>query len=412
LQTQRNSKAETYLNFREQNNFDSTNRSDMANDEIKQILITGGAGFIGSHTAEALVGKGYGVRILDLLDSQIHGELASFPAYLNTNIECIRGDIRNPLDVAAALEDIDAIYHFASLTGVGQSMYDIRNYVDTNCTGTATLLESIIKHAKDLKKIVLASSRAVYGEGTYNCPNCGLVYPPPRIKSDLERGEFEVHCPICTRVVQPVATHEDRPLQPISIYGWTKKQQEEQFSYLAHTFRIPVVILRYQNVYGSRQSLKNPYTGIVSIFYSRLRSGGTISLYERGKPIRDFIHVFDVVTANLLALERNLEIEAVINIGTGKTVSVVEVAATLAEVGKIRPRFEDHGEFRVGDIYSCYSDTRRANSLLGFTPQLDLESGLREFVTWAADQQAVDSYEKTVDELQARGLYGRADRPS
>jgi dTDP-L-rhamnose 4-epimerase len=384
----------------------------MANGEIKRVLITGGAGFIGSHTADALVRKGYAVRILDLLDSQIHGELASFPAYLMSNIECIRGDIRNPKDIAAALEDIDAIYHFASLTGVGQSMYDIRSYVDTNCTGTATLLESIIRHAKDLKKVVLASSRAVYGEGTYNCPQCGPVYPPPRTKSNLERGEFEVHCPVCTHVVQAVATHEDRPLRPISIYGWTKKQQEEQFAYLAHTFRIPVVILRYQNVYGSRQSLKNPYTGIVSIFYSRLRSGGSISLYERGKPIRDFIHVSDVVTANLLALERNLEIEAVINIGTGKTVSVVDVATTLAEIGNISPRFEDHGEFRVGDIYSCYAATTRANSLLGFMPQVDLKSGLQEFVTWAKNQQAVDLYEKTVDELQARGLYGRADGPT
>jgi dTDP-L-rhamnose 4-epimerase len=384
----------------------------MANGEIKRVLITGGAGFIGSHTADALVRKGYTVRILDLLDSQIHGELASFPAYLDTNIECIRGDIRNPQDVAAALEDIDAIYHFASLTGVGQSMYDIRSYVDTNCTGTATLLEGIIRHAKDLKKVVLASSRAVYGEGTYNCPQCGPVYPPPRTKSDLGRGEFGVHCPVCTRVVHAVATHEDRPLQPISIYGWTKKQQEEQLAYLAHTFRIPVVILRYQNVYGSRQSLKNPYTGIVSIFYSRLRSGESISLYERGKPIRDFIHVSDVVTANLLALERNLPIDAVINIGTGKTVSVVEVATTLAEIGKIRPRFEDHGEFRVGDIYSCYAATTRANSLLGFMPQVELQSGLQEFVTWAKDQPAVDLYEKTVDELQARGLYGRANGPT
>lgn len=384
----------------------------MAKSKIERVLITGGAGFIGSHTAEALVRNGYSVRVLDHLDPQIHGKSTAFPGYVNTEVECIRADIRNPQDVAAAIEDMDAIFHFAALTGVGQSMYDVRSYVDTNCTGTATLIESIIRRAKDLKKIVLASSRAVYGEGTYHCRQCGVVYPPPRMKSRLDCGEFEILCRRCNHVVEAVATHEDRPLQPISIYGWTKKQQEEQFGYLARTFGVPTVILRYQNVYGSHQSLKNPYTGIVSIFYSRLRSGQAISLYERGKPMRDFVHVSDVVAANLLALERSLETETIINVGTGKPVSVVEVATLLGEIGKISPRFEDHGEFRVGDIYACYADITRANSLLGFMPQVDLKSGLREFVSWAEHQPAVDSYEKTVDELQARGLYGRADRPT
>jgi dTDP-L-rhamnose 4-epimerase len=384
----------------------------MAKSNIERVLITGGAGFIGSHTADALVNKGYSVRILDLLDPQIHGEPAAFPAYMNAEVECVRADIRSPENVAAAVEGIDAIFHFAARTGVGQSMYDVRNYVDTNCTGTATLIENIIRHAKDLKKVVLASSRAVYGEGSYNCPECGLVYPPPRTKCRLDRGEFDVFCDRCNNAVQAVPTHEDRPLQPISIYGWTKKQQEEQLGYLARTFQIPTVILRYQNVYGSRQSLKNPYTGIVSIFYSRFRSSQAISLYERGKPLRDFIHISDVVIANLLALEKSLDTETIINIGTGKPVSVVEVARTLAEIGEVTPRFEDHGEFRVGDIYSCYADTTRANSLLGFIPRVDLHSGLREFVTWAESQMTIDSYERTVNELQALGLYGRANRPA
>ncbi len=381
---------------------------EMRKPEIKRVLITGGAGFIGSHTADAVIRAGYKVRILDLLDPQIHGGTTSFPGYMHPDFECLHGDVRNPRDVDAALDATDAVFHFAALTGVGQSMYDIRNYVDTNCTGTATLLEAIIKREKQVRRLVLASSRAVYGEGTHECQICGIVYPRPRSKPDLELGKFASYCPNCSHELSPVPTSENRPLFPISVYGWTKKQQEEQCEYVAKTFGIPVSILRYFNVYGSRQSLSNPYTGVVSIFYSRLKAGQPISLYEGGKPMRDFIHVSDVARANLLALESGVEPVAPINVGTGRAVSILDVANTLGHACAITPRLEDRGEFRVGDINSCYADLKQAVQLLGFRPQMSLKDGMEEFVEWAQEQKSTDLYQTTVDELQRHGLFGRA----
>jgi dTDP-L-rhamnose 4-epimerase len=373
------------------------------------VLVTGGAGFIGSHTADALIREGYRVRILDCLDPQIHGLDGTFPSYLNTEIECIQGNVCSSDDVQKAMEGVSFVYHFASLTGVGQSMYDIKNYTDVNISGTATLLETIVKNKFPVKRLILSSSRAVYGEGTHECPSCGVVYPPTRSRVDLENNDFEVFCPNCRQKTVSVATQENRPLIPISVYGWTKKSQEDLFEYASKTFGLSVVILRYFNVYGSRQSLKNPYTGIVSIFYSRLLADQAIAIYEHGAPLRDFIHVSDVVQANLHALEKAVPSLSVLNVGTGASASIFDVANALARAVGREPRYEDQGDFRVGDIHACVADLARTGRILKYNPKVSLEEGMQEFVDWALKQQPVDLYERMVDELKGYGLFGRSE---
>jgi len=374
------------------------------------ILLTGGAGFIGSHTADLLIEQGHNVRILDLLDSQIHGENADFPDYLHPNIEKIYGDVCQSADVNKALEGIDAVYHFAALTGVGQSMYDMRDYVYTNSVGTATLLESIVKQKIKLKRFVLASSRAVYGEGTHNCSEHGTIYPSLRLREDLDKGVFLQLCPLCRNPLNPIPTIENRPLNPLSVYAETKKHQEDYCRYAANTFGIPVTILRYFNVYGSRQSLKNPYTGVVSIFYNRIMANQALSLYEQGKPGRDFVHVHDVAKANVLALESNSGSPATFNVGSGNNDTIKDVASALAKACNKSVEMLDLGEFRQGDIFSCYADLAQSVQNLHYSPTVSLEQGMDEFVSWAASQESIDGYDKTVDELEKYGLFGRAGK--
>jgi dTDP-L-rhamnose 4-epimerase len=379
---------------------------------MSSVLITGGAGFIGSHTAGLLIAQGHRVRVLDCLDPQIHGRNAGFPSYLHPDVERVRGDVRSFDDVSRALRGIDVVYHLAARTGVGQSMYDMRDYVDTNCTGTANLLEAIVKGKHPLRRLVLASSRAVYGEGTYGCTEHGRTHPPQRRREDLDAGRFEVYCPACGAEMYPLPTEEDRPLRPMSVYAWTKRAQEEQCAYAASTFAIPVTILRYFNVYGSRQSLTNPYTGVVSIFYSRMRAGEDISLYEHGGPIRDFVHVSDVARANVLAMDADVEPGTRINVGSGEDSSIEAVAWALAAVCGADVPILPTDQFRVGDIYACYADIRRAADLLGYRPNASLPPGMEEFVRWADGEDSKDLYDKTVAELAEYGLFGGARRAS
>ena len=280
-------------------------------------------------------------------------------------------------------------------------------YVDTNCTGTASLLEAIVRRGRPYPRLILASSRAVYGEGTHRCPAHGIVYPPVRSKQAMERGDFSITCPLCSESALPVATSEDRPLAPISLYGLTKKQQEELCRSAAGTYSLPVILLRYFNVYGSRQSLRNPYTGIVSIFYSRIQAGQPVSVYEHGIPLRDFVHVSDVVRANVAALDAEVPSGTCINIGTGQRHTISEVAEHLAAALGKEARLEDRGEFRVGDIHACFADLRWAREGLGYEPSVTLAAGLREFAAWAREQPVQDRYQQTVDELQRHGLFGR-----
>jgi dTDP-L-rhamnose 4-epimerase len=327
---------------------------------------------------------------------------------LSPEVECIQGDVRNAQDLRRALEDVSFVFHFAAQTGVGQSMYDVADYVDTNVTGTANLIETIVKNQLPVKRLILSSSRAVYGEGTHECPHCGVVYPPPRRREDLEAGRFEVFCPNCGRKTTSIPTAEDRPLNPVSVYGWTKKLQEELCQYAARTFGVEAVILRYFNVYGSRQSLRNPYTGIVSIFYARMKAGKAIRIYEHGIPLRDFVHVSDVVRANIKALTSELPTGVALNVGAGRDSSILDVARALAQAAGRELRLEDHGEFRIGDIHACSADLARARELLDYSPQISLGDGMREFAAWAEGEHPEDLYQAMVDELASYGLLGRA----
>ncbi len=381
---------------------------------MARILITGGAGFIGSHTAQSLVEAGHQVCVLDSLDAQVHGDAGQWPGYLNPQVRTVRGDVRDPAAVAKAIEGAEIVFHFAALTGVGQSMYEMQRYVDTNVRGTAVLLDALAARqrrgggAVGLRRLVLASSRAVYGEGTFACSHCGEVYPGVRARQALEAGDFAVHCPRCHREVTPVPTREDRPCTPISIYGSTKLHQEDYCRQAAQAHGLPVTCLRYFNVYGSRQALSNPYTGVVSVFYGRLRAQEPVSLYEHGLPLRDFVHVKDVVQANLLAMEADVAPGTCINIGSGQDHRIRELAEILRDLAGSPSVLLDTGKFRAGDVWACGADLTRARKLLGYEPRVSLREGLGEVLDWADRQQLVDRSAQAEAELLDHGLLGQA----
>jgi dTDP-L-rhamnose 4-epimerase len=374
---------------------------------LSSILVTGGAGFIGSHTVQALIGRGHRVRVLDNLEPQVHAESAGWPAHLHADAERIAGDVRNADAVAAALEGIDAVIHLAALTGVGQSMYERSRYEAVNGYGTLTLLDAIAAARPAIRRLVVASSRAVYGEGSARCPEHGLVHPFGRAADDLAAGRFDVHCPNCARVAEPAPTPETRELRPVSIYGQTKAWQEVLARAFARETGIPTVLLRYFNVYGSRQSLRNPYTGIVSIFFSQIRAGRPIRLYEDGTPTRDFVHVEDVVRANLLALEADVPPASAFNVGSGVETPLAALAGALGRaLGGEAPSIRTVDTYRVGDIHACHADLRRARRLLGYRPTVSLDAGLREFVAWAGREESLDLSGAAEAELAEHSLLG------
>ena len=377
---------------------------------MSHILITGGAGFIGSHTADALLAAGHRVRILDLLDPQIHGKARQFPLSLDPRIERMRGDVRRPADLAKSLKGIEIVYHFAAKTGVGQSMYDVSGYVDTNVGGTAALLEAIAGLKKPIKRLILASSRAVYGEGAARCPRHGKVFPAKRLRTTLEQGNFQIRCPHCHRDVRPIPTSEDTRTDPKSIYALTKQQQEDLCLQAASAYGLSVVILRYFNVYGSRQALQNPYTGVATVFFNRLREGKPISLYEDGLPTRDFVHVLDVAQANLAAISPKIPSGTIFNVGSGRAITVRQLAQSLGRAVGHFPVLENKGEFRVGDIFACTANLARSRQTLGYRPTVSLKEGLAEFTTWAKNQKESrgQGYEQTVKELDLHHLFGRS----
>jgi dTDP-L-rhamnose 4-epimerase len=372
------------------------------------VLVTGGAGFIGSHVADRLLEQGYRVRVLDNLDAQVHGEgSVLFPSYLSPEAETMRGDVRNPRDVAAALDGVDAVFHFASTVGVGQSMYEIERYTDVNNRGTAVLLEGLLQHK--VKKLVVASSMSVYGEGQYCTRDGRKVCPPPRTVDRLKAGHWEL-IDDSGKTVEPVPTSEDKATAPQSIYALSKFDQETMCLLFGRAYGLPVAALRFFNVYGERQALSNPYTGVLAIFAARYLNGKPPLIFEDGKQRRDFVHVRDLARACVLALECEAAQDVTLNIGSGRSYSVVEVAERLGRVlGRTSIVPQISGRYRAGDIRHCFADISRATALLGYAPRIDLDSGLAELSGWLAEcardnRNREDRSEAAASELRSRGL--------
>ena len=371
--------------------------------EKANVLVTGGAGFIGSHLVDALVAKGHRVRVLDALVSQVHGE-NSAPAYLNSAAEFIAGDVCDREVVDRALEGIDVVFHEAAEVGVGQSMYEIERYVRANDLGTAVLLEAILARRPQIKKIVVASSMSIYGEGAYTCETCGPMAPQIRPASQLLERRWEVECPKCGKNLSPAPTTEEKPLFPTSVYAVTKQDQEQFCLAVGRSYGIPAVALRYFNVYGTRQALSNPYTGVCAIFSARLLNKNRPLIFEDGEQTRDFVHVSDIVQANLLALETDRADYQAINVGTGRSTSIRTVSRLLAEGLGLDLEPEIVSKYREGDIRHCVSDISKAKSLLGYEPQVTLERGIPELLSWVRAQAAQDQVASATAELESRQL--------
>lgn len=366
------------------------------------ILVTGGAGFIGSHLVDALVERGHKVRIIDSLVPQVHGD--KIPKHLNKEAEFVKADICDAEAVRKALNGIEVVYHQAAEVGVGQSMYEIVRYVRANDMGTAVLLEEMIKRRDQFKKLVVASSMSIYGEGAYRNPKTGqIIYPQLRSDEQLSSHNWELIDEDGT-ILEPVGTKEDKPLFPTSVYAISKQDQEQYCLTVGRAYKIPTVALRYFNVYGTRQALSNPYTGVCAIFSARLLNDQPPLIFEDGNQTRDFVHVSDIVQANLLALETNKADYQAINVGTGRPTSVKQIAEMLSKgLGKqIQP--EIVGKYREGDIRHCVADITKAKTLLGYVPKVRLEDGLAELLEWVKEQKAEDLVEKATAELTSRNL--------
>ena len=367
------------------------------------VLITGGAGFIGSHLADELLRYGYRVRALDCLLPQVHGHEQQKPHYLNPEVELIKGDVRDAATVRKALQGIDAVYHLAAMVGVGQSMYEMEKYTSVNNTGTAILLESIA-HIGNIRKLVVASSMSIYGEGLYRDGAGSLLDNRQRSLEQLKAGLWELHCE-SGETLRPVPTPETKTPSLASVYALSKYDQERMSIIVGNAYRIPVVALRFFNVYGTRQALSNPYTGVLAIFASQLMNGNSPRIFEDGLQQRDFVSVRDVAAACRLALEANQDRQQVFNIGSGTSRNVLEVMDRLARVldcGHISPVITR--TCRAGDIRHCFADIGAARSILGYEPKVTFEEGLAELAGWLRGQIAVDQVPRAHAELSARGL--------
>lgn len=370
--------------------------------ETLNVLVTGGAGFIGSHLVDALIERGHHVRVLDALVSQVHGE--GRPQHLHPGAEFIYGDVCDAAIVARALEGIDVVYHEAAEVGVGQSMYQIERYVKANDLGTSVLLDALAERRARIRKLVVASSMSIYGEGAYTCPNCGVVHPQLRPAAQLLERRWEVECPRCGSTLAPAPTPEEKPLFPTSVYAITKQDQEQFCLVIGRAYDIPTVALRYFNVYGTRQALSNPYTGVCAIFSSRLLNNQPPLIFEDGEQTRDFVHVSDIVQANLLALETDRADYQTVNVGTGIPTSINQVTRLLSE--GLEKNFEPQivGKYREGDIRHCVADISRARDLLGYEPRVTLESGIPELLEWVREQSPADQVAQATAELETRQL--------
>ena len=379
---------------------------------MEKILITGGAGFIGSNLALALIKRGHQVTVLDNLSEQIHGKNPekTSPLYLSIKdkVQFIKGTVACRETLQKAIANNTVIVHLAAETGTGQSMYEIQHYTDVNIGATALLLDILTNEKHSVKKVVVASSRAIYGEGKYyNKTKNTFVYPLQRTDEDMQKGDFEVKDPQNhSDVLELVATTEDAIIHPTSVYGITKQVQEQLVMTVCPTIGIAGVAFRYQNVYGPGQSLKNPYTGILSIFSTQIKNGNGINIFEDGKETRDFVFISDVVDATVLGIEKETANNQVFNVGTGVATDVITVATELSNNYGIQVPITISGNYRLGDIRHNYADITKAKQLLGFEPKISFKEGLKQFTNWVNTQEIEeDKYQQSIDEMKAKGLY-------
>jgi len=376
---------------------------------MTNVLITGGAGFIGSNLALKLKKRGYGVTILDNLSPQIHGEDPNNSYTYNLikgKVKFINGCVTNTLDWRKALTNIDVVVHLAAETGTGQSMYEINKYIETNVGGTAKLLEILTNEDHNVKKVVVAASRAVYGEGKFECKQHGIVYPKSRNDEDMSKGDFEVKCPVCNELVTMLPTDELSKLHPSSIYGYSKLAQEELSMIVGESISIPIVAFRFQNVYGPGQSLKNPYTGILSIFSTRIKNGNDINIFEDGQETRDFVYIDDITDSIILGIEKEEANNNTFNVGSGEKIDVFTVAKTLKEKYDVDVQIIISGNYRLGDIRHNLGDLTKIQTMLGYKPKVKFNEGISRFVDWVKKQEVeADNYEISIKEMKKKGLY-------
>jgi len=367
-----------------------------------RALVTGGAGFIGSHVVDALLAAGHEVRVLDSLDMQVHD---GRPEYLHSDAEVVTADVRDRDAVKASLVGIDRIVHLAAAVGVGQSMYEIERYTSANALGAAIVLEETLAVRDRIEKMVVASSMSIYGEGLYRCEAEGIeVSPRTRPDDQLRARVWEPRCPGCGEELRAVPTTESTRLTPESIYAIGKRDHEEMFLVTGHAYNISATALRFFNVFGPRQALSNPYTGVAAIFSSRFLNGRPPIIFEDGQQSRDFVHVSDIVAAVLSALEPGAGDGEALNVGTGRATTVAQVAAVLGRELGVDVAPEVRNQFRAGDIRHCHADITRAGELLGYAPAVTFEDGMRELVEWLSATTAVDRVDEATSALEERGL--------
>lgn len=376
---------------------------------IKNILVTGGAGFIGSNLVLKLLDRGYYITVLDNLSPQIHGKNpeteSSLFKSIKDKVKFIKGSVTDRENWEKALSNQDAIIHLAAETGTGQSMYQVHKYVDVNINGTALMLDVLVNGDYKIKKVIIASSRAIYGEGKYRSKEFGIVFPSHRAEEDLNKGDFEVKYPNSSDLTL-VATDEESKIHPSSVYGITKQNQEQMIMTVCPTLGIAAVAFRYQNVYGPGQSLKNPYTGIISIFSTQIKNGNGINIFEDGKESRDFVYIDDVVDATILGLEKEEANNQIFNVGTGTPTDVYTVAKQLIENYRLEVPITISGNYRLGDIRHNFADITKISSMLNFVPKISFKQGLEKFTNWVNSQEIQeDYYQKSIEEMKSKGLY-------
>lgn len=374
----------------------------MSNKKYKNILVTGGAGFIGSFLVDELIKMGYKVRILDNLEDQVHQ--GKKPKYLNKAAQFIKGDVRDYSAFKRSLKGIDAVFHLACAVGVAQSNYQIKKYVDFNIGGMANLLDLLVNAKHQIKKVVTISSMTGYGEGNYLCQKCGVVRPPLRDEIQLKIKDWNLYCTNCGKVVKPIPTDEKALDYPNSIYGLSKKVQQDMLLMIGKIYGIPSVVLRGFNIYGPRQSLSNPYTGVTAIFISRLKNNKPAIVYEDGLQTRDFISVHDAVDAFILALESDKVDYNVLNIGSGYGINVLEIARAISKLLGKSGLIQVSQDFRKNDIRHCFADITKVEKLLGWKPKITLKQGLTELVEWSNAEKAEDKFISAEKELKKKGI--------